>query len=40
MAGDLTPSQKVKLKEIKKEHKGRHFGRRPHHKDRKNKHDK
>ena len=27
-------------RELKKEHKGKHFGKRSHHKDRKNKHDK
>ena len=36
----LTDEQKAKLKEMKKEHKGKHFGKPPHHKDRKDKHDK
>ena len=35
----LTDEQKAKLKEIKKEHKGKHFGKR-HHKGKKGKHDK
>ena len=35
----LTDEQKAKLKEMKKEHKGRPFGKRPfHHKDKKDKH--
>ena len=35
----LTDEQKAKLNEIKKEHKGKHFGKR-HHKGKKGKHDK
>ena len=34
----LTDEQKTKLKEMKKEHKGKHFGKR-HHKGKKDKHD-